>query len=118
MQSLEVTRQLCEIDRDLLRERLKSMLSQMDRGDIEGMLQHFAPDIVCFPRNSWGQFIGTVPTSMRLAVKATIPLLAADRETFKPFAEAGLDSLTLNVDLAGAWAEKSLDRAHEAARFC
>jgi ketosteroid isomerase-like protein len=54
VQTLEVTRKLSEIDRELLRERLKSMLFHMDKGDIDGMLEHIAPDVVCFPRNSWG----------------------------------------------------------------
>ena len=54
MQSLETTRRLGEVDRDLIREILKSIYARRMAGDIEGMMNFVAPDIVCFPNTSWG----------------------------------------------------------------
>jgi ketosteroid isomerase-like protein len=54
VQTLEATRQLGELDKELLRERLKSIFHRRETGDIDGMLDFVAPDIVCFPASTWG----------------------------------------------------------------
>lgn len=54
MQTLEATRQLCEVDKDLLVERLKAIFDRREAGDIDGMLDFAGPDIVCFASSTWG----------------------------------------------------------------
>jgi ketosteroid isomerase-like protein len=54
LQTLETTRRLCEVDRDLIRSILDSMYARRAAGDIEGMLSLMAPDVVCFPDKTWG----------------------------------------------------------------
>ena len=53
MQTLEATRDLCEVDKDLLRQRVKTFLKQLDVGDIAGFVQLVAHDVVCFPASTW-----------------------------------------------------------------
>lgn len=55
-------------------------------------------------RASWGQFIGTVPSSARITANITGPISVADRDPFKALAEAGHNSLTFGFDIAGVWA--------------
>ena len=54
LQTLETTRRLGEIDRDLILEVLKSIYARRMAGDIDGMMNLLSPDIVCFPSTSWG----------------------------------------------------------------
>jgi ketosteroid isomerase-like protein len=42
------------LDRTEVLERLKMIFDRRAAGDIDGMVQLVAPDIVCFPRTSWG----------------------------------------------------------------
>ena len=41
------------LDRQQMRERLKSIFERREAGDIDGMLEFVAPDIVCFPASTW-----------------------------------------------------------------
>jgi ketosteroid isomerase-like protein len=41
------------LDRAQMRERLKAIFDRREAGDIEGMLEFVAPDIVCFPASTW-----------------------------------------------------------------
>jgi ketosteroid isomerase-like protein len=41
------------VDKELLRERLKAIFTRREAGDIDGMLDLVAPDIVCFPPSTW-----------------------------------------------------------------
>ena len=54
MQTLETTRALGEVDRDLIAEAVKTLFALRAAGDIEGVLALFASDVVCFPPTSWG----------------------------------------------------------------
>lgn len=54
MQTLETTRRLSEVDRERIGSILKSIFERRAAGDIEGMLMLMAPDIVCFPDQTWG----------------------------------------------------------------
>ena len=54
MQTLETTRRLSEVDRELIKSSLDSILARRAAGDIEGMLNLMAPDVVCFPDKTWG----------------------------------------------------------------
>lgn len=54
LQTLETTRRLSEIDRDLIGSLLQTFFARRAAGDIEGMLNFISPDVVCFPDKSWG----------------------------------------------------------------
>ncbi len=54
LQSVEATKRLNELDRDLILNVVKSVFARRAAGDIGGMLEFVAPDIVCFPDSSWG----------------------------------------------------------------
>ena len=54
MQTLETTRRLCEIDRELIRNTIDTIFACRASGDIEGVLKLMAPDVVCFPDKTWG----------------------------------------------------------------
>jgi len=41
------------LDRQQMRERLKAIFERREAGDIDGMLEFVAPDIVCFPASTW-----------------------------------------------------------------
>jgi ketosteroid isomerase-like protein len=54
LQTFETTRQLSEVDRELIKEVLKQIFARRMAGDIDGMLEYLSPDVVCFPETSWG----------------------------------------------------------------
>jgi ketosteroid isomerase-like protein len=54
LQTLETTRRLSEIDRELIGTLLQAIFVRRAAGDIEGMLALMAPDVVCFPDKTWG----------------------------------------------------------------
>jgi ketosteroid isomerase-like protein len=53
LQTLETTRRLGEVDRELIVLLMNKFFARQTAGDIEGMLQLVSPDIVCFPHTSW-----------------------------------------------------------------
>ncbi len=54
VQMLATTRLLCEADRELIANVLKSLFAHRKAGDLDGMMNLVAADIVCFPGTSWG----------------------------------------------------------------
>ncbi|MDE3175953.1 MAG: nuclear transport factor 2 family protein [Pseudomonadota bacterium] len=54
MQMLATTRLLSEVDRDLIADVLKSLFARRKAGDVDGMMNLMAADVVCFPNTSWG----------------------------------------------------------------
>jgi hypothetical protein len=54
---------------------------------------------------SWGQFIGTTPTSVRVTVKAAIPILSSDDGPLKALREAGHNSYSFTLDIGVRWIE-------------
>lgn len=60
----------------------------------------------------WGQFIGPIPSKVRLALKMTAPLDASDPAQEMLIA-AGLDTAVVGVNLGAAWAETSRNFALE-----
>jgi hypothetical protein len=54
----------------------------------------------------WGQFVGTIPSKVRLTAKMTTPVDASDA-TLKSLAAAGIDAVTIDFDLGAAWTETS-----------
>ena len=53
---------------------------------------------------NWGQFVGPIPSKARLTVKMTTPVDATD-PAMKALVAAGLDTLSVDVDLGAAWTE-------------
>jgi hypothetical protein len=54
---------------------------------------------------SWGQFVGPIPTNVRLSAKTSVPTNLADAGTGGMLSGAGMDTLTTSVDLGVAWNE-------------
>jgi ketosteroid isomerase-like protein len=46
-------RQLGEVDRDLILDLINKFFARQSAGDIDGMLELTAADIVCFPHTTW-----------------------------------------------------------------
>jgi hypothetical protein len=62
-------------------------------------------------RLSWGQFVGSVPTSVRLTAKTTVPTNLADPATGGMLSDAGLAAVTTNIDVGIAWTEATQELA-------
>ena len=58
-------------------------------------------------RLSWGQFVGSFPTTVRLTAKTSVPTNLADQGMGGLLSDAGLPTLTTNVDIGLAWTEES-----------
>jgi hypothetical protein len=54
----------------------------------------------------WGQFVGPIPSKLRLALKMAAPLDASDPGQ-KMLVAAGLNTAVMDLDLGAAWAEGS-----------
>ena len=54
---------------------------------------------------SWGQFVGPIPTTVRLSARTSVPTNLADAGTGGMLSGAGMDTLTTSVDLGVAWTE-------------
>jgi len=52
----------------------------------------------------WGQFVGPIPTKIRLTARMTTPLDATD-PVLKPLIEAGLNVATIDSDIGATWTE-------------
>jgi hypothetical protein len=58
-------------------------------------------------RMSWGQFVGTLPTTAHYAVKAELPIADEDGEPFQALREAGRNTLTVAFELGSTWTEQA-----------
>ena len=56
---------------------------------------------------SWGQFVGTLPTTARYAVKAEMPIANEDGEPFQALRESGRTSVMVSFDIGSAWTERT-----------
>ncbi len=54
MQTVETTRALGEVDRELIIDTLKTLSQRRIAGDIDGVMKLFSADVVLFPESSWG----------------------------------------------------------------
>lgn len=54
----------------------------------------------------WGQFIGSIPSRLRLTAKLAAPLDAADPRQ-QPLVAVGIDRMAVDADLGAAWTEAS-----------
>ena len=55
---------------------------------------------------NWGQFVGPIPSKVRLSAKMSAPFDTSDLGQ-KMFVAAGLDSTAIDLDLGAAWTETS-----------
>ena len=55
---------------------------------------------------SWGQFVGPIPSRVRLTAKMAGPVDTSD-PVQTPLVQAGIDALALDLDLGAAWTEAS-----------
>ena len=60
----------------------------------------------------WGQFVGTIPSKLRLVAKMAAPLDAADPQQ-QALVAAGIDRMAVDADLGAAWTETSRSFALE-----
>ncbi|BBC00643.1 hypothetical protein ABIF38_006988 [Bradyrhizobium japonicum] len=54
----------------------------------------------------WGQFVGSIPSKLRLTAKLAAPLDAADPRQ-QPLVAAGIDRMAVDADLGAIWTEAS-----------
>jgi ketosteroid isomerase-like protein len=69
VQTLEATKRLSDLDKDLLLVRLKTVFARWECGDIEGMLDLATPDVVCYPSSTWRHAHYRMPIRGREAVR-------------------------------------------------
>ncbi|QOZ34731.1 hypothetical protein [Bradyrhizobium sp. CCBAU 53421] len=60
----------------------------------------------------WGQFVGSIPSKLRLVAKMAAPLDAADPRQ-QALVAAGIDRMAIDADLGAAWTETSRSFALE-----
>lgn len=60
----------------------------------------------------WGQFVGSIPSKLRLVAKMAAPLDAADPQQ-QVLAAAGIDRMAIDADLGAVWTETSRSFALE-----
>ncbi|UGY02689.1 hypothetical protein [Bradyrhizobium quebecense] len=60
----------------------------------------------------WGQFVGTIPSKLRLVAKMAAPLDAADPRQ-QALVAAGIDRMAVDADLGAVWTEASRSFALE-----
>jgi hypothetical protein len=56
-------------------------------------------------RLSWGKFVGLIPSTLRFTAKTTVPTDLADAKVGGVLSDAGLATITTNVDLGISWDE-------------
>lgn len=54
----------------------------------------------------WGQFVGPIPSKLRLTARMTGPIVAGDA-ALQPLMAAGIDKLAIDSDLGATWTEAS-----------
>ncbi len=68
MQSSDALRKLGELDREMIEHRARTLCERRADGDIAGMMDYFAEDVVCFTRGQWRR----VTFPQRIAGKAAV----------------------------------------------
>lgn len=54
---------------------------------------------------SWGNFVGSIPSTARVSAKVSMPLDLANPGPFKVLTDGGLRMLKMDLNLASAWSE-------------
>src|SRR5207248_3217408 len=55
---------------------------------------------------NWGEFVGPIPSKVRLTARMTGPVVAGDA-ALQPLIVAGIDKLAIDSDLGATWTEAS-----------
>ncbi len=90
-------------------DQVLGMLALLDGIEVKGFVAPHKktgkPIIIDNLDLNWGQFVGPIPTRLRLIAKVAGPVDATD-PTQVPFANAGMDRLAFDLDLGAAWSEQ------------
>jgi hypothetical protein len=68
-------------------------------------------------RLSWGQFVGSIPSSVRFTAKTTVPTDLADPGVGSMLSDAGHATITTGVDLGISWSEVTQTLSFSPATF-
>ena len=80
MQSDETLRKLGVLDRELIEKRIHALLDMRAAGDLRGMLEHAAEDVVYNVRGNWAAFPYTRPVRGKKLVAEAIAMIAMQFE--------------------------------------
>lgn len=89
-------------------EQALGMLALLEGAELKGLSAPFKntgkPVTIDAIDLSWGQFVGPIPSRVRVSAKMAGPVDATD-PTQMPLVIAGIDRLALDLDLGAAWTE-------------
>jgi ketosteroid isomerase-like protein len=80
LQSDETLRKLGALDRDLIERRVHALLEMRAAGDLRGMLDHAAEDIVYNVQGNWSAFPYTRPVRGKKLVAEALAMIAMQFE--------------------------------------
>jgi ketosteroid isomerase-like protein len=80
MQSDETLRKLSALDRELIERRVRAMLEMRAAGDLRGMLDYAAEDIVYNLKGSWASFPYASPVCGKKMVAQALAIIAMQFE--------------------------------------
>lgn len=84
------------------------MLALLEAAELKGLVAPFKntgkPVNIDAISLNWGQFIGPIPSRLRVSAKMAGPVDATD-PTQMPLVSAGIDRLALDLDVGAAWTE-------------
>ncbi|HEY0912912.1 MAG TPA: hypothetical protein VGD75_22035 [Bradyrhizobium sp.] len=90
--------------------QLAGLLALLEGVEVKGVVAPFKDTgkpvkIDTFDLN-WGQFVGPIPSKLRLTAKMSTPVDPSDPK-LQPFVAAGLDTLAADCDVGAEWTETS-----------
>ncbi|MBR0870952.1 hypothetical protein JQ633_11330 [Bradyrhizobium tropiciagri] len=93
-----------------LPEQALALLPLIEGAELKGLVAPYKatgkPVNIDLLSLDWGQFVGSVPSKLRLTAKMSGPLDTADPAQQQLIA-AGIDNMTIDADLGAAWTEAS-----------
>jgi hypothetical protein len=91
-------------------DQLLGMLALLEGVELKGLVAPYKntgkPINIDTVDLSWGQFIGPIPSRVRLTAKMAGPVDTRDPAQ-TPLVQAGIDAVALDLDLGAAWTESS-----------
>ena len=97
-------------------EQLLALLPLIDGIEVKGVASPYKatgkPVNIDVFSLDWGQFVGSIPSKLRLIAKMAAPLDAADPRQ-QALVAAGIDRMAIDADLGAAWTEASRSLALE-----
>ena len=90
-------------------DQLVGLLALLEGAEIKGVTAPYkagtGPVTIDTMNLNWGQFVGPIPTRVRLTVDMSGPIDANDPDPFKMLVAAGMKSANLKFDLGASWNE-------------